>query len=231
MKEKEHIPLIVFMLLTMTFGACVSKKKFLRSENKNTEQENTISELSRSNDSLNLALEAKDAIIDSLNSKISGITLKKTKSSTEGKKCTLSKRQECDKKAVYIYNFTKYIEWPIEYNGTEFIIGVVGEDRILKQLQEFMSQKKVGGKKITVEKFSKGEKYNLVYITSSSNSSFEDVKNRLKKHKTLLITDVDIPGSHIAFSIDQDKIKYTLDKTAIEKAGLKVGQELIHFSE
>ncbi|OFY83079.1 MAG: hypothetical protein A3F72_18985 [Bacteroidetes bacterium RIFCSPLOWO2_12_FULL_35_15] len=231
MRQKRKIYLQIFLLFTMTLGSCVSKREFLKSESKNKEQENILSSLSKSNDSLYLALEAKDAIIDSLNYKISGITLKKTKNPAEGKKGSLSKRQESDKKAVFIYNFTKYIEWPIEYNGIDFIIGVLGDEQALRQLQEFMSLKKVAGKKITVEKFSKNGKYNLVYITSLSNSSFEDIKNRFKKHKTLLVTDKETPGSHISFSIEQDKIKYTLNKTAIEKVGLKVGQELIHYSE
>lgn len=231
MKQKKHIHFLIFLMFTMAFGSCVSKREFLKSEIKNKEQENILSTLSKSNDSLYLALEAKDAIIDSLNYKVSGITLKKTKNSSEGKKGSLSKRQESDKKAVFIYNFTKYIEWPVEYNGIDFIIGVLGDEQTLRQLQEFMSLKKVAGKKITVEKFSKNGKYNLVYITSLSNSSFEDIKNRFKKYKTLLVTDTETPGSHISFSIEKDKIKYTLNKIAIEKVGLKVGQELIHYSE
>ncbi|OFY87731.1 MAG: hypothetical protein A3F72_02500 [Bacteroidetes bacterium RIFCSPLOWO2_12_FULL_35_15] len=59
-------------------------------------------------------------------------------------------------------------------------------------------------------------------INSSFKSSLEDIKNRLKNHKTLLITDTEISGCHISFSLNQNKIKYTIDKGAIEKGGFKV---------
>ena len=38
-------------------------------------------------------------------------------------------------------------------------------------------------------------------------------------------------GAHISFLMDDDKIRYTLNKPIIEKIGLKVSQELMRFSE
>ena len=38
-------------------------------------------------------------------------------------------------KAVYIYNFTKYIEWPKEYREQIFVIGVLGESALFDELK------------------------------------------------------------------------------------------------
>jgi hypothetical protein len=230
--------LIIFIFLTIGLGSCVSKKKYLRlmteSERSSKSYDNTLGNLYRSNDSLSLVVLRKDSLIDSLTWKLNGNHLKgekeKTKITASAKKSVLTREQEYDKKALFIYNFTKYIEWPIEYNGTDFIMGVECDDQVLKLLQEFMSQKKVSGKKITVEKYKKGKKYNLVYITSVGLPDFKGIKNNVKRTKTLLVTDQDVSGSHISFSIDLDKVRYIVDKPAIERSGMKVGQELMRYS-
>jgi hypothetical protein len=186
------------------------------------------------NDSLRISLASKDSLIDSLSYRLNETVSRKEKdkirSSGNTRKSTLSREQEYEKKSLFIYNFTKMIEWPIEYNGTEFIIGVAGSDKTVKQLQEFMDQKKVSGKKIIVVKYKKGARYNVVYITSAEMSSFSQVKNSVKKTKTLIVTDDAVLGTHISFLLDQDKVRYIVDKTAIEKSGMKVGQELIRYS-
>src|SRR2546423_14160613 len=58
-------------------------------------------------------------------------------------------------KAAFLYNFTKYIEWPsAEANEKEFIIGVVGSSPIVNPLIEIAKNKTVKGKKIIIHQFS-----------------------------------------------------------------------------
>ncbi|MCW3085370.1 MAG: hypothetical protein JWP12_2736 [Bacteroidetes bacterium] len=186
-------------------------------------------------DSLKFVVVSKDSLIDSLTVRLNEMAMKREKEKAKStgsivKKSTLTKDQECEKKSLFLYNFTKYIEWPIEYNGTDFVIGVCGSDQMIKSLQDFMLQKKVSGKRITVEKYKKGAKYNVVYVTSAEMGNFSTIKNAVKKNKTLLVTDEASSGSHISFLLDQDKVRYIVDKIAIEKTGLKVGQELMRYS-
>lgn len=228
----------IIALFAATFVSCVSKKKYLRLEKSAVENVATLSmqklQLQVLNDSLRMQLVLKDSTIDSLSTKLNEATVKKEKEKGKtpvvAKKSTLSKDQEYEKKSLFLYNFTKLVEWPIEYNGTEFVIGVVGDEQWIKQLQGFMAQKKVSGKKIIVEKYKKGARYNVVYIPSSEMNSFSTVKNAVKKTKTLLVTDDAVQGTHISFMLDQDKVRYMVDKIAIEKAGMKVGQELMRYS-
>jgi len=47
-------------------------------------------------------------------------------------------------KAVYIYNFTKYIEWPEEYLMERFVVGILGKDESLfNELEKMAKVKKV----------------------------------------------------------------------------------------
>jgi hypothetical protein len=229
-----------FVFITITIllsSSCVSKRKYIALQKEfSLKEESFKSEKSQYlsvNDSLKYMLLYKDSLIDSLNYKLNILLVKKEKNKTSSfsyKKSTMSREQECEKKSLFIYNFTKHIEWPIEFNGTEFIIAVAGDEKTIKQLDNFMNQKKVSGKKIIVEKYKKGARYNLVYITYSDSNSFQEIKNAVRKNKTLIVTDDLTEGSHISFSLDQDKVKYTVNKPAIEKTGLKVGQELLRYA-
>jgi len=228
----------IFIIVAASLVSCVSKKKYLRLEKSSVDTVATLSrekmQLQLMNDSLKRSLVLKDSMIDSLSFKLNEVTVKKDKdrgkTTVAAKKSTLSKEQEYEKKSLFLYNFTKLVEWPIEYNGTEFVIGVVGDEQWVKQLQGFMAQKKVSGKKIIVEKYKKGARYNVVYVPSSEMGAFSVVKNAVKKTKALLVTDDAAPGTHISFMLDQDKVRYLVDKVAIEKAGMKVGQELMRYS-
>jgi hypothetical protein len=223
----------------MCLTSCVSKKKYAEAQKQVSRKDSLyIAESSRFkllNDSLRTELALRDSIIDSLNYRLNENLVKKEKDKTKtyggyAKKSTMSREQEYEKKSLFIYNFTKLIEWPIEYNGTEFKIGVVGDDWTTAELQKFTANKKVSGKKIIVEKFQKGARYNVVYITGPSMGTFSMVKNSVKKNKTLIVSDEAASGTHISFIIDQDKVRYIADKAAIEKAGMKVGQELMRYS-
>lgn len=236
MKQLHSNSLLLFSIVLFGLTSCVSKKKYmqLRQDTSLTESclEAEKAGYRKQSDSLRMLVVRKDSLIDSLGMRLNEFVIKreKAKGATVVKKSTLTKEQECEKKSLFLYNFTKYIEWPIEYNGTDFIIGVSGPDQTVKMIQDFMAQKKVGGKKIIVEKYKKGARYNVVYVTSSDTGNFSSIKNFVKKNKTLLVTDDAASGSHITFLIDQDKVRYVVDKVSIEKVGLKVGQELMRYS-
>jgi hypothetical protein len=242
---KIHLRSYFFIafLFFVCFSSCVTKKKYATLQ-KNTASKETSFQSERSrylslNDSLRKTIMFKDSIIDSLSFKLNSELSKREKEKEKERarlaalaasKSTLTKEQEFEKKSIFIYNFTKLVEWPIEYNGIEFVIGVAGDDQKIKDLKDFMAQKKVTGKKIIVEKYRKGARYNLIYITSKEIASFSTIKSAVKKSKTLLVSDEAVEGSHISFLLDEDKVRYFVNKIAIEKLGLKVGQELLRYA-
>ena len=240
MKLKLLYSYIPFVIAFLALTSCVSKKKYVALQTKSTASETAFAaektKFRATGDSLRFVIAAKDSIIDSLSARLTDIMLKRDKEKAKSpalssvKKSNMTREQECEKKSLFLYNFTKHVEWPIEYNGTEFIIGVAGDDQTTKQLEEFMLQRKVSGKRIIVEKYKKGKKYNVVYVTSSNSYSFSSIRSSVKNNKTLLVTDDNLQGSHITFLLDLDKVRYIVDKISIEKSGMKVGQELMRYS-
>jgi len=64
------------------------------------------------------------------------------------------KAQETDYKAytLFIYNFMKYIEWPEAQSKGDFVIAVLGDSPVNKELQTLAAGKKLKGRNIVLKK-------------------------------------------------------------------------------
>ena len=91
--------------------------------------------------------------------------------------------------ALFIYNFTKYIEWPTN-NNQEFVIGVLGNDIIMNELKKVASNKKVGNQNIIVKTFTNKEEVatcNIVYIPSNKSNKLNEIIAKANDN-TLIVT-------------------------------------------
>jgi hypothetical protein len=55
---------------------------------------------------------------------------------------------------LYLYNFTKMIEWPSNKKSGDFVIGIVGKGDVNKYASAMLNGKMVGSQKIVVKEFS-----------------------------------------------------------------------------
>ncbi len=136
-------------------------------------------------------------------------------------------------KSIYIYNFTKYIEWPENYREGNFVIGFIGNNSaILNELSKMSSTKKVGNQNIEIRNISSVDdntKFNIIFILSDNSSQLSEVISKIKGKSTLLVTEKDglaKQGSGINFVVIDNKQKIELNKTNIEKYKLKIASTL-----
>jgi hypothetical protein len=134
--------------------------------------------------------------------------------------------------SVFIYNFTKYIQWPAEQQSGDFVIGVLGNSSISADLEKMAANKTVGAQKIVVKKFksvAEAGACHILFIPNSANHNFDDVQNKFKGKPTLLITEksgLAQKGSGINFILQDNKWKFELNEAATQSSGLKVSKEL-----
>jgi hypothetical protein len=135
-------------------------------------------------------------------------------------------------KAVFIYNFTKYIEWPQSYKEGEFTIGIVGETPLYSELIKMTETKKVANQTLEVKKFespSEVTKCHLLYICKDKSSNIADIIKKLKNNSTLLVTEENLlmeKGAGINFIIKDNRQKFELNKGNVEKYKLKISSNL-----
>jgi len=134
--------------------------------------------------------------------------------------------------SLFIYNFSRLIQWPPGNQTGDFVIGVIGDDELYSSLNTYISNKKVGTQPISIKKFDKPEsvtRCHIIFIGNGKMSAFEDVVGKLKGSNSLIITEkrgMINSGSAIDFFLDQDKLKYVINSENASKYSLTVSKSL-----
>lgn len=136
-------------------------------------------------------------------------------------------------KASYIYNFTKYINWPEKYKEGNFVIGVLGTSTFYNDLTALLSTKTVGSQKFEIKSFTAAQSVSgichILFVPAENSGMLPDVLKKMKGKSTLIVTEkpgLAKQGSAINFVVENNKQKFELNKSNIEKYSLKVSSTL-----
>ncbi len=136
-------------------------------------------------------------------------------------------------RAMFLYNFTKNIEWPKSYKQGNFIIGILGTSTLKDELQTIVASKKVGNvQDFEILQFSSTsdiKKCHILYVTSENSAMMKPAQAKIKGKSTLLITEkagMAKQGAAINFIVVDNKQKFELNKANAEKYDLKVSNNL-----
>jgi hypothetical protein len=136
-------------------------------------------------------------------------------------------------KALFMYNFTKYIEWPPSMRSGDFIIGVLGNSPLTPELNNVSKTQRVGNQKITVVTFNSVDQISqchILYIPASKSSMLPQVNAITAGKNILIVTDksgLASQGAGLNYILDGERLKYEVNKSSIEKRGLAVNSTLI----
>ena len=132
-------------------------------------------------------------------------------------------------KATFIYNFTKYIAWPDKYKEGNFIIGILGPSNFYNDLTSLLSTKTVGTQKFEIKSYKNPAEFvgacQILFIPTENSNMLPELLKNMKGKNTLIITEkpgLAKQGSGINFVIENNKQKFEMNKTNIEKYSLKV---------
>jgi YfiR/HmsC-like len=131
-------------------------------------------------------------------------------------------------KALFIYNFTNYIDWPGGISGS-FVITVLGDSPIVGELQTISKIKKVGSVTIEVRKansIAEIGKPNIVFVPASKKRMLSDVNQSLTGKPTLIVSDNASSDFAINFIEVDQKQSFQISKSNIEAHKLKVSASL-----
>lgn len=139
-------------------------------------------------------------------------------------------------KSIYIYNFTKYIEWPEDYKSGNFVIGILGESNLHDGLQAMATSKKVANQAFEIKRFnSVGEidKCHMLIIPRKMGAELTSAKSKVTNYATLIITEEEglaLKGSGINFVVKENKQKFELNKSNIENHNLQISSSLLSLA-
>jgi len=90
--------------------------------------------------------------------------------------------------ALFVYNFTRYIQWP-NSNSQEFVIGILGKSDIYSELQPISVNKKIGSSPIVLKQFSSASevsKCQILIISGEASSQVALLASQLQGKNTLI---------------------------------------------
>jgi len=144
-----------------------------------------------------------------------------------------ARQAEAHIKAVYLYNFSKYIEWPSGYSQGSFVIGVINGDPVLiSELNKMAASKTAGSQKFVIKNFRTATqigKCNILFVPGSSNAQLPEVLKKIRGTSTLLVTEYvgDAKrGAAINFVSIDSKQEFELNKANAERCRLVVSSSL-----
>lgn len=134
--------------------------------------------------------------------------------------------------SVFIYSFTRYIQWPDAYNQGDFEILVLGDSPILDELKVMAQAKKVGDRSIKVTKIASPaeiRKCNIVYVPANKANQIDAILGKVNTQSILVVTEepgLGAKGSNINFIVKDGKLAFELNQAAMTKQSFKVSNEL-----
>lgn len=140
--------------------------------------------------------------------------------------------QEEDYISLFIYNFTRYFEWPEDRRTGDFVIEIMGHESVAKKLTEITANRTVGNQRIVIRSINSPDdmgKPHIIMIGHWHSRHMRSVLGKIGASPTLVISDKEGmtgEGSAINFVIRDGAIKFELKKLNATKFGLKVHSRL-----
>jgi hypothetical protein len=140
-------------------------------------------------------------------------------------------------KAVFIYNFTKYIQWPPDYEKRDFLIAILGQnDPMVEELNNMSKSKKVGIRPFYIREFNEAVDLgnpHIIYIAEDMIKYIDQVREELKGKSTLIITDNKrtLDGTGINFIVIDNRQEFMINKLEAKQRNLSISNTLDNISK
>lgn len=135
---------------------------------------------------------------------------------------------------VFIFSFTRYVQWPESTNEGDFEIAVFGDSPIYDELKSMAEIKKIGPRSIKVTKVksvSQLKKTHMLFVSRSSLDAMDAITAKLGSAPTLIITEqAGTKGSGINFFEKGGKLAFELNNASLSDHGLRASSELTRIA-
>ena len=138
--------------------------------------------------------------------------------------------------SLYLYKFTKFIEWPEHKTQGEFIFGVYGNSPIYDELKIMASIKTAAkNQEIIVKQINTidelTDEYHILYVASSKSREIRQIAAKMSGKPVLIVAERDglaLKGAGINFIIMEDNtLRFEVNKRELQNHRLIISPELL----
>ncbi len=142
-------------------------------------------------------------------------------------------------KAVYLFNFLQFTEWPdsaFENSTSPIIIGIIGEDPFGPVLEEAIQSEKINDRSIVVRRFRWIDEVthcHALFVSPSEKENLNFIFRRVADLPILTMSDLNHfgdSGGAITFYLENNRIRFEVNMNALRRSGLKLSSKLLRLA-
>lgn len=143
-------------------------------------------------------------------------------------------------KAVFLYNFAKFIDWPPGSFATPqspFLICILGADPFGSAIDDTLKNKTVGDRPLVVERAKESAEVRhcqIVFISASEKHRLPEILIALQGANALVVGDTDgfaDTGGTVQLMLEQNHIRFAINTNAADSAGLRISSKLLALAK
>lgn len=148
--------------------------------------------------------------------------------------------REYQVKAVFLFNFAQFVEWPPSAFPDErspLVIGVLGDDPFGPFLDEVVRGESVGGRSLVIQRYRRPEEIgtcHILFIGNSEAARLGQIVARLQGRDVLTVSDIEgsaYAGVMIRFIAANKRIRLRINLEAARAARLVISSKLLRSAE
>jgi hypothetical protein len=139
-------------------------------------------------------------------------------------------------KAVFVFNFSHFVEWPPQAfatPGEPFVIGILGNDPFGARLDEAVRGEQIDHRPLLVRRYrnvSEIGNCQILFIDRSEGAQLQQILAALDHRSTLTVSDLDDSsqrGVMIQFATENNRIRLRINVDSARAAGLTISSQLL----
>ena len=148
--------------------------------------------------------------------------------------------KEYQLKAVFLFNFAQFVEWPataLRDPRAPLVICILGEDPFGSYLDETVRGETVNNHPLTVQRYGRVEEIttcHILFVSRSEDGRLGRILPALKGRGILTVGDAErfaTRGGMIRFVTEQNRIRLRINLAAAEADSLKISSKLLRPAE
>ena len=139
-------------------------------------------------------------------------------------------------KAIFLFNFAQFVEWPASAfpePDTPLVIGVLGEDPFGPYLDETVRGETVNDHPLAVRRYRRVEEIgacHILFVSRAEQGHLGEILDSLKDRSVLTVSDADgfaRRGGMIRFVTERNRIRFRVNLEAVRAADLTISSKLL----
>lgn len=143
-------------------------------------------------------------------------------------------------KAVFLYNFCRFIEWPdraFASPDAPLVIGLIGEDPFGSLLEETVKGESVRGRRIRVERYRRVSEIgacHLLFVAGAEAARADETVAAVAGRSVLTVGETETfleQGGMIALIADRSRVRLRVSPARLRAANLAASSKLLRVAE